>query len=145
MTKQTRTGGCFQYDREVPDQCNIIADYEDGPSIVMTNSLSNYTGIETKIRGTNGIIILTDKGIRIVPIDPATNKETEEIFLQWNGMGDTSKLWQNLLDCVKTRQQPFSPIAAAVRVQAPLSAGIIGHRENKVVLFDKETKQLVLS
>jgi len=138
-------GGGFQYDREVPDQCNIIADYEDGPSIVMMNSLSNYTGIETKIRGTNGIIILTNSGIRIVPIDPKTNKETDEIILKWNGMGDTAKLWRNLLDCVKTREQPFSPITAAVRVQAPLSAGIISHRESKVVRIDRDTKELVLS
>ena len=36
-------GGGFQYDREVPDQCNIIADYENGPSVVMMNSLSNYS------------------------------------------------------------------------------------------------------
>ena len=42
----------------------------------MMNSLSNYTGIDTKIRGTNGIIILDSAGIRIVPIDPKTNKET---------------------------------------------------------------------
>jgi len=111
----------------------------------MMNSLSNYTGIETKIRGTHGIIILTSSGIRIVPIDPKTNKETDEIILRWNGMGDTAKLWGNLMECVKTRQQPFSPIAAAVRVQAPLSAGIISHRENKVVMFDKQTEALVLS
>ena len=137
-------GGCFQYDREVPDQCNIIADYKDGPSIVMMNSLSNYTGIDTKIRGTNGIIILTDKGIRIVPIDPGTGKETEEISMAWNGMGDTKKLWLNLIDCVKTRQQPFSPIAAAVRVQAPLSMGILSHRENKVALFDRDQQKIVL-
>ena len=138
-------GGRFQYDREVPDQCNIIADYKDGPSVVMMNSLSNYTGIETKIRGTNGIIILTDSGIRIVPIDPNTNKETDEIVLKWNGMGDTAKLWRNLLDCVDSREQPFSPIAAAVRVQAPLSAGIISHLESKVVLFDEDTQQLTVS
>ena len=111
----------------------------------MMNSLSNYTGIETKIRGTDGIIILTDAGIRIVPIDPATGKETDEIQLKWNGMGDTAKLWRNLLQCVETRQQPFSPIAAAVRVQAPLSAGIISHRENKVVRFDEQSKKLLLS
>ena len=137
-------GGCFQYDREVPDQCNIIADYKDGPSVVMMNSLSNYTGIDTKIRGTNGIIILTDKGMRIVPIDPKTNKETDEISIPWNGMGNTDKLWLNLLDCVKTRQQPFSPIAAAVRVQAPLSMGILSHRENKVALFDRQQQKIVL-
>lgn len=138
-------GGCFQYDREVPDQCNIIADYKDGPSIVMMNSLSNYTGIDTRIRGTDGTIVLTDAGIRIVPIDPKTNKETDEIVLKWNGMGDTARLWRNFLECVESRQQPFSPISAAVRVQAPLSAGIIGHRENKVVLFDAENQKLILS
>ncbi len=138
-------GGGFQYDREVPDQCNIIADYENGPSVVMMKSLSNYTGIETKIRGTNGIILLTGDGIRIVPIDPKTNKETDEIRLKWNGMGDTAKLWRNLLDCVATREQPFSPISAAVRVQAPLSMGIISHREDKVVKFNFDTASIELS
>ncbi|MFV1968476.1 MAG: Gfo/Idh/MocA family protein [Pirellulaceae bacterium] len=137
-------GGCYQYDREVPDQCNIIADYENGPSVVMMNSLSNYTGIETKIRGTNGIILLTDTGIRIVPIDPKTNKEKDEIHLKWNGMGDTAKLWRNLLDCVKTREEPFSPISAAVRVQAPLSMGILGERESKVVTFNPQTQSIEL-
>jgi predicted dehydrogenase len=138
-------GGTFQYDREVPDQCNIIADYKDGPSVVMMNSLSNYTGVDTKIRGTNGIIILDDAGIRIVPIDPATNKETAETRLKWNGMGDTAKLWKNLLDCVKTREQPFSPISAAVRVQAPLNMGILSERENKVAKFNFDTKSIELS
>jgi hypothetical protein len=109
------------------------------------NSLSNYTGIDTKIRGTNGIIILDSKGIRIVPVDPKTNKETDEIRLEWNGMGDTAKLWKNLLDCVKTREQPFSPISAAVRVQAPLNMGILSERENKVVKFNFETESIELS
>ncbi|NQU22003.1 MAG: Gfo/Idh/MocA family oxidoreductase [Candidatus Nealsonbacteria bacterium] len=138
-------GGSFQYDRQVTDQCNIIADYKDGPSVVMMNSLSNYTGIETKIRGTNGIILLSDAGIRIVPIDPKTNKETDEIHLKWNGMGDTAKLWRNLIDCVKTRRQPFSPISAAVRVQAPLSMGIIGEQQNKVVMFNFDSETIELS
>lgn len=139
-------GGTFQYNREVPDQCNIIADYEDGPSVVMCNSLSNHVASETKIRGTDGIIIwdeLTRKseGIRIVPF----GKGKEEIRIPWNGMGNTAKLWKNLLDCVKTREKPFSDIETAVRVQAPLSMGVISHRENKVVLFDKETQTMSLS
>ena len=36
-------GGTFQYNREVPDQCNIIVDYAGGPSVVLMNSLSNFT------------------------------------------------------------------------------------------------------
>jgi len=138
-------GGTFQYNREVPDQCNIIADYKDGPSVVLLNSLSNYTGTDTMIRGTNGIVIWKmlgsrdNKGIRIVPVGK------DEIFLPWNGFGDTGKLWANLMECVKTREKPFSSIDLAVRVQAPLSMGVISHLENKVAMFDFEKQAITLS
>ena len=65
--------------------------------------------------------------------------------MPWNGLGDTQKLWANLLDCVKTRQQPACSIGIAVRVQAPLSMGVISHRENKVVMFDSERQAFRLS
>ena len=64
--------------------------------------------------------------------------------LPWKGQGDTAKLWADLLDCVKTRQQPKCNIGMAVRVQAPLSMGILSHRENKVAIFDAETQSIVL-
>jgi predicted dehydrogenase len=139
-------GGTFEYQREVPDQCNIIADYPGGPSVVMTNSLSNHVPSDTIIRGTDGIITWAmlqggkEYGVRIVPFD----KGKKEILLPWKGQGDTSKLWQDLLDCARTRRQPKCNIAMAVRVQAPLSMGILSHRENKVAHFDKAKQQIVL-
>ena len=140
-------GGTFQYDREVPDQCNIIADYPDGPSVVMTNSLSNHVPQDTVIRGTDGIISWAmlqggkGEGVRIVPFD----KGKEEIRMPWKGQGDTSKLWADLLDCVKTRKQPKCNIGMAVRVQAPLSMGILSHRESKVALFDQGSQSIQMS
>jgi len=139
-------GGTFQYNREVPDQCNIIADYPGGPSVVMMNSLSNYTGIDTMLRGTDGIVIWKDithgssKGARIVP----AAKGKKEIFVPWQGKGDTGRLWQNFIDCIHSRQQPLSDVDLAVRVQAPLNMGILAHRENKVAGFDAEKRQIVL-
>jgi predicted dehydrogenase len=138
-------GGTFEYNREVPDQCNIIADYPGGPSVVMTNSLSNAFPTDTVIRGTDGIITWgmlqggQEYGVRIEPF--ANGKK--EILLPWKGQGDTSKLWVDFLHCVKTRQQPLCNIAMAVRVQAPLSMGIISHRENKVVKFDAKRQCLI--
>ena len=140
-------GGTFQYDREVPDQCNIIADYENGPSVVMTNSLSNHVPEDTQIRGTDGLITWgmlqggKEYGVRIVPFA----KGKEEINIPWAGQGDTGKLWENLLDCMKTRQNPRCPIEMAVRVQAPLSMGILSHLENKVAMFDFEKQAIVMS
>jgi predicted dehydrogenase len=140
-------GGTFEYSREVPDQCNIIADYPGGPSVVMTNSLSNHVGADTMIRGTDGIITWAmlqggkEYGVRIVPF----GRGKKEIDLPWKGQGDTSKLWQDLLECVRTRRQPKCNIAMAVRVQAPLSMGILSHRASKVAIFDKAAQKIVLS
>lgn len=142
-------GGTFEFQREVPDQCNIIADYADGPSVVMTNSLSNFVPQETVIRGTDGIIKWAmlqgdpkqEYGIRIVPF----SQNRKEILLPWKGQGDTSKLWLDLLNCVHSRQQPKCNIEMAVRVQAPLSMGVISHREGRVVKFDSNTKSFILS
>jgi hypothetical protein len=82
-----------------------------------------------------------DDGVRIVPFA----KDKEEIRMPWKGQGDTSKLWADLLECVKTRQQPKCNIAMAVRVQAPLSMGILSHRASKVALFDNETESIKMS
>ncbi|MFV2067999.1 MAG: Gfo/Idh/MocA family protein [Pirellulales bacterium] len=139
-------GGNFQYDREVPDQCNIIADYPGGPSVVMTNSLSNFTGIDTMLRGTDGIIIWKgvghkeNKGARIVP----AAKGAKEIFIPWRGMGQTSRLWENFIDCIHSRKKPYSPVDLAVRVQAPLNMGILSHRESRVARFDTAAEKIVI-
>ena len=139
-------GGTFEFNREVPDQCNLIADYPGGPSVVMTNSLSNHVTCDTIVRGTDGIITWAmlqggkEYGVRIVPFGHGK----KEIRLPWKGQGDTSKLWQDLLDCVRTRRQTKCNIAMAVRVQAPLSMGILSHRQSKVARFDKATQQIVL-
>jgi predicted dehydrogenase len=138
-------GGTFEYNREVPDQCNIIADYPGGPSVVMTNSLSNAFPADTVIRGSDGIITWgmlqggQEYGVRIQPF----GNGKKEIHLPWKGQGDTSKLWVDFLRCVKTREQPLCNVAMAVRVQAPLSMGIISHRESKVVKFDAQTQTLI--
>ena len=132
-------GGNFQYDREVPDQCNIIADYAGGPTVVLMNSLSNYSGIDTILRGTDGLIKFGNtenlgKGIRIVP----AAKNAKETFIPWQGAGSAGRLWSNFIDCVHSRERPYCPIDVAVRVQAPLNMGIIAHRESKTVKFDKQ-------
>lgn len=46
--------------------------------------------------------------------------------------------------CAPVQQPPKCNIAMAVRVQAPLSMGILSHRENKVARFDKAKQQIIL-
>jgi hypothetical protein len=113
----------------------------------MTNSLSNHVPADTMIRGTDGVMMWSmlqggkDYGVRIVPFA----KGEQEIHIPWKGQGDTGKLWTDLLECVKTRKQPKCNIQMAVRVQAPLSMGILSHRSSKVALFDSEKQAITLS
>jgi len=108
--------------------------------------LSNFTGIDTILRGTDGLITWKgigqkgDSGVRIVP----AAKDAQEIHLPWNGAGDTGKLWANFFECIRSRQKPYSPIDIAVRVQAPLNMGILSHRESKVARYDLQAQRIVL-
>jgi len=72
-------------------------------------------------------------GVRIVPF----GKDKKEFWFHGNGQGDTSKLWLDLLECVKTRQKPKCSIDMAVRVTGAAIDGRYRHRENRVVHFDK--------
>ena len=157
-TRVVAGGGLMQYPppRDVPDQFTLVADYAGGPSVTIMNSMSNYTQTKTILRGTDGAIIFDDiehqlepknEGLRIVPATTEQDKgkpKKKEIRIPWNGAGDTSKLWSNFLDCVKSRQRPFSPIDIGVRVQAPLVMGILSFRENKVATFDKANQKIIL-
>jgi hypothetical protein len=103
--------------------------------------------MDTVIRGTEGIISwpmigTKSDGIRIVSFASGSRKQTD-VTLPLKGMGDTTKLWKNFLDCVKTRQEPACSIDIALRVQAPLSMGVISHRENKVVQFDYDNQSFL--
>jgi len=70
--------------------------------------------------------------------------DKKEIVIPWQGMGDTGKMWRNLLECVKTRQEPYCPVSLGVRVQTPLIMGILSHRENKVARFDPAAQRILL-
>ena len=138
-------GGTFEYSREVPDQCNIIADYPGGPSVVMTNSLSNAYPSDTdhprhrrhhhlgnapgrpRVRRPDSALRSREKGDRHTVERPGRHEQA---------LGRLPPLRPD-------PEQPLCNIAMAVRVQAPLSMGIISHRESKVVKFDAEKKCLM--
>ena len=58
-------------------------------------------------------------------------------------MGNGSKCGR-ILDCVKSRREPYSPIDLAIRIQASLSMAVLAHRQSKVARFDKPKLAIVL-
>jgi hypothetical protein len=118
----------------------------------LINSLSNYSGVETILRGTDGLVKMSDiehlgrvdsprkgerPGIRIVP----AGKGAKEIVIPWDETDAarlTSRLLANFFECVRSRQRPYSPVDTALRVHAPLCMGVMSYREDRVMKFDRE-------
>jgi predicted dehydrogenase len=135
-------GGKWQYTglREVPDTFNMVIDYPGGPSVVLMNTLSNETGCESYIRGTEGL--LRFEGTRII-IQPHGAAAPSHV-IESQGFGDTTKLWANLIESVRTRKKPLSPVDVGARVQAPLNMAILSYRESKVARFDAASCRIVV-
>jgi hypothetical protein len=135
-------GGKWQYAglREVPDTFNMVIDYPGGPSVVLMNTLSNETGCESYIRGTEGL--LRFEGTRII-IQPHGAAAPSHV-IESQGFGDTTKLWANLIESVRTRKKPLSPVDVGARVQAPLNMAILSYRESKVARFDAASCRIVV-
>ena len=79
------------------------------------------------------------KGARIV----STHKDAKEELLPWTSMGVDAKLWENFLQCVKSRQQPVAPVDYAVRIQLPMSIAILSHRKSVVAKYDSASKTII--
>ena len=76
-----------------------------------------------------------------IPIIKFRRQKTEQ---NNQGYGDTGKLWRNLLDCVKSRAKPLSPVDVGARVQAPLNMAILSYRESKVAAFHAQEKKILI-
>lgn len=136
------SGGRFLYnhEREVPDTFNMMMDYPQGVSIVLTCTLGNNHGVPTVIRGAEGTMTFNDENIFITPqpnvdrpqkVDPIQRKESQLDF------------WRNFLACCRSREEPWAPMALAQPVQTTLQMGVMALRERKVVRFDQKHFQIV--
>ena len=139
-------GGTFEYNREVPDQCNIIADYPGGPSVVMTNSLSNafpHRHDHPRHRRHHHLGHAPGRpGIRR-PHPALRPRARRRSSCRGRARATRASSGPTSSTASRPGSSRCATSAMAVRVQAPLSMGIISHRESKVVRFDAEKKSLI--
>ena len=118
-------GGTFEYSREVPDQCNIIARLPrraergaDELALELRAAEDRHPRHERDHR-LAGHRRRREQRRTDRPLRQERAREVHSLARH----GRRGKLWSNFLDCVKSRQRPYSPIDIAVRVQAPLEHG----------------------
>lgn len=144
------TGGKLRYEeREVPDTCNILAEYPEKISVSMIGTQANdYPGPRPRppacspvIRGWEASLSFENDEIVITPVQ-GTRKEARRVKIE--RPFDHVRHMKNLLDCCRTREKAEYPVDLAYYTQTPLQMGMLSLREGKVAKFDAAGEKIVL-
>ena len=136
-------GGKYHYDgeREVPDTFNMFIDYPEKVCVTLMCTLANSVGLPTVIRGVEGTMTFDGPGLRIHPPEGST-KPVQDIAREQGG--DLPEHWLNFLECIRTREQPFSDVQLGYWVQTAMCMGTIALREARIIRFDAQREKMIV-
>ncbi|GMW02097.1 MAG: hypothetical protein AMXMBFR84_32330 [Candidatus Hydrogenedentota bacterium] len=148
------TGGKFRYEeREVPDTFNMLIDYNRLTVAVLGTQGNNCQGAHGRgaggrcptLRGWEGTLTVERVGDTAedeIVFRPAEGSKKELQRFPIDHRESVQAHWQNLLDCVRTRQQPHGGIDLAFHVQVALQMAALAHRGDKTVRFNAATQSI---
>lgn len=149
-------GGIFlEYDgRDVPDVATVIADYEEGCQLMITATMINRYPIEEVIRGRLGTIKFVKGGFEVIADDPKggagmpsrlegrVSGEMVACEAPKGPDGDTKALWENFLECVRSRNRETQcPPELGAAAFTTVALGVKSYREGQVQFWDKEQRR----
>jgi predicted dehydrogenase len=157
-------GGKYAFinDREVPDTFHLIAEYNEGHSVVLTSSMANSQHIPGLIRGHGASLIMVEhgrfegfapeitlkaevdrRGKWIVPELEEKFKGEREIKVPVKEVNTMHAHVGNFLECMRTRQKPTLDVETAARAQVLITMAVQSYREGKVLYFDEAKFKVV--
>ncbi|HIE52883.1 MAG TPA: Gfo/Idh/MocA family oxidoreductase [Armatimonadetes bacterium] len=137
-------GGKYRYngEREVPDTFDMLIEYPEGLSVAVLGTIANEWGLETVIRGGEATLTFRGPGLLIQP-QKGVKKERREIARQ-RGASVQEHL-RNFLQCVRTREKPYSDLELNYYVQTALIMAMLSFVEGKAAHFDAAAEEIRLS
>jgi predicted dehydrogenase len=146
-------GGIWQFkdEREVPDTFNLIADFPQEHSLILSSSMANSRHIPGLIRGHKGTIVMVDHGmfegrtdhITLLPERRVIGKDDEykakfgdaEKSIAVDQKDAMDAHVRNFLECIRSRQQPTLSVETALRAQVTISMAVQSYREGGRALY----------
>lgn len=151
-------GGIWQFkdEREVPDTFNLIADFPQGHSLVLSSSMANSRHIPGLIRGTQGTIIMVDHGmfeartkhITLIPEKRVMTPEyeakfgAEEKIIPVEERNAMTAHIDNFLSSMRTRQDPTLNVDVAMRAQVTITMAVQSYRQGRVLYWDERAMKV---
>lgn len=148
----------FTDDREVPDTYNLLADFAEGHSLVLSSSMANSQHIPGLIRGHEGTIIMVEHGmfegktenIIVRPEKVRVKGETgRKVFADYKFGDEETKIpveqydmmqahVGNFLRCMRTREKPHLDVETAAHAQILINLSVESYREGRVKYWDEK-------
>ena len=132
-SKVVAVGGKYVYDgeRDVPDTFDLLIEYPEKYTVAVLGTITNQTGVDTIVRGTEGTLSFKDGGYQIEP-GPGSQKSRGGVSL----ITQERDHMRNFVQCMHNRKTPNCDIELAYRVQIPLIMSMMSFTEGKVACFD---------
>jgi predicted dehydrogenase len=152
----------FKDEREVPDTFNLIADYPQGHSLVLSSSMANSQHIPGLIRGHEGTIVMVEHGMferatEFITVKPEVRRGrggaeptaiggeqylkkfgTSEIKIPVDQRDMMTAHIDNFLSCIRSRQKPHLDVETGARAQVVINLAVQSYREGKVMYWDEK-------
>jgi predicted dehydrogenase len=148
----------FKDDREVPDTFNLMADYAEGHSLVLSSSMANSQHIPGLIRGHEGTIIMVEHGMfegstpDITVRPELVHVEGQDARTTFPGYKFGDKEFKipvtqydmmqahigNFLACMRSRQKPHLDVETAAHAQIVINLAVESYREGRVKYWDEQ-------
>jgi hypothetical protein len=125
----------------VPDTVNIVADYPEGYTVAILGTQVNARGMETCIRGSDATLCFSGPGLQLFSADGNGTPFRE---VPREKPGDARELWVNFLECVRSREKPWSDVRTQYYVQTAINMGELSLSEGKTAHFDSERERIVI-
>ena len=148
----------FKDEREVPDTFNLMADFPEEHSLVLSSSMANSKHIPGLIRGHKGTIIMVDHGMfegrtdhitlipetRVIRQDDAYKSKfgDKEQSIPVDQKDAMTTHVRNFLECIRTRQQPTLNVEIAMRAQVTISMAVQSYREGRILYWDDKAMKV---
>jgi len=149
----------FKDEREVPDTFNLLADFPQGHSLVLSSSMTNSKHIPGLIRGHEGTIIMVDHGMfegktdhitlipekRVISPDYVAKFGDKEQSIPVEEKDIMQVHVGNFLDCIRTRQKPTLDVDTAFHAQVTISMAVMSYQNHgQAVYWDDKAMKATL-
>lgn len=139
-TRVVATGGHYiDKAMENHDQINLNVEFESEHTMVVAGSTCNEVGLETLIRGHEGNIYLGGRDCVMRP-ERIFADDVDARTVACKDIGnDQDQLRLNWLKCIRTREQPASPVEHATKVMVVVALATRSLWEGGAFAFDPKT------